>query len=121
MAATVKDAGSLGLSFGVPTNGSVVMQSMDETRSIQIAEASDEDGDVVGAAFYGGQRMEISGEYLVKGSADIGTLGASITLTGIKALSPAGTVYLTEVGTKWSNTGFRSGTFKAIAISGVTG
>ncbi len=121
MAATVKDATALSLRFGSLTHASVVLQSVEETRAITTTEVSDEDGDVVGVAFYGGQRQEISGTYLCKGCADIGTLAASLTLTGITALSPVGTIYLTELGTQWTNTGFKTGSFKALAISGVTG
>jgi hypothetical protein len=118
MAATVK--GTAGLTFGTPTESSVIMQSLDETRSTSTAEASDEDGDVVGFAMYGGQRQEITGEYLWKGS-DIGSIGASVTLSGLTAISPAGDVYVIELGTKTSNTGFKTGNFRAISISGVTG
>jgi hypothetical protein len=121
MAATVKDATSLNLRFGTLTHSSVVMQSLDETRAVTTAEASDEDGDIVGLAFYAGQKQEINGSYLVKGSTDIGTLAASLTISGLPAVSPTGTVYLTEVATQWSNTGFKTGSFKAIAIAGVTG
>lgn len=118
MAATVK--GTAGLTFGTPTEASVIMQSVDETRSTQTAEAPDEDGDVIGLAIFGGQRQEISGEYLWKGS-DIGSIASAIILTGITAISPAGDVYVIELGTRTSNTDFKRGTFRAISISGVTG
>ncbi len=120
MAATVKDATSLTLRFGSLTHASVVLQTVEETRSITTTEVSDEDGDVVGVAFYGGQRQEVSGTYLCKGCADIGTLAAALTLTGITALSPAGSLWITELATQWSNTGFKTGSFKALAISNVT-
>ena len=118
MAASVKD--TVGLEFGTPTNAKVVMQSLEETRSTKTEEATDEDGDTIGLAIYGGSRQEISGTYLFKGS-DIGVIGASIVLSGLEAISPSGDVYVTELGTKTSNTGFKEGSFKAISISGVTG
>ena len=114
MAATVK--GTSGLAFGTPTNAGVIMQSLDETRSTQTAEATDEDGDVVGFCIYGGTKQEVSGEYLYIG-ADLGTLGATVTLSGLT--SPGG-LYLTELGTKSSNTGFKMGSFKAISVTGVS-
>lgn len=115
MAATVK--GTSGLVFGTPTESSVIMQSVEETRSTEVVEARDEDGDVTGLAFYGGNRTEVTGEYLFKGS-DIGALGASITLTG---LTTSGDLYITELGTKTENTGFKKGSFKAVAVTGITG
>lgn len=118
MAATVKSTSSL--TFGTPTEASVVMQSVEESRTTNTAEAADEDGDVIGLAIYGGQRQEITGEYLFTGS-DIGSIGSSITLSGLTAISPAGDVYVVELGTRTSNTGFKTGSFRAISISGVTG
>lgn len=117
MAASVKSTASL--VFGTPTESSVVMQSLEETRNTETAEASDEDGDVIGLAIYGGQRQEITGEYLFKGS-DIGTIGSAIVLSGLQAISPTGSVYVVELGTKTSNTAFKTGSFRAISISGVT-
>ena len=60
--------------------------------------------------------MEISGEAVYKG-ADIGILGASITITGITAAP--GAVFLTEMSDKYTNTGFRTQAFKAISVSGI--
>ena len=97
------------------------MQSLEETRSTQTAEALDEDGDVIGLAIFGGQRQEISGEYLTKSHADIGNLAAMLTLTGLPDLSPSGSIYVIELGTRVSNTSFKTGSFRAISIAGITG
>ena len=118
MAASVKSTENL--TFGTPIEASVIMQSVDETRTVETAEARDEDGDIVGIAFYGGQRQEVTGEYLYTGSG-FADLGAAITLTNLEAISPAGDLYLVEQGTRTSNTGFKTGSFRAVAISGITG
>src|ERR1041384_6260781 len=101
MSASVK--GLSGLEFGVPEVSGVVLQNVEERRSNETAEARDEDGDVIGFAVYGGERQEISGEYLWKGD-DIADLGASVSISGIS--SPGG-VYVTEIGSRRTNTGFR--------------
>lgn len=116
MAAIVK--GNTTMQFGVSTHTAVIMQSLDWTVSNEVAEARDEDGDVTAIAIYGGERLNGTCEYIYKGG-DLGTLGATITLTGINWT--AGSLYLTEFGQKESNTGFKTGSAKVIGVKGITG
>ena len=46
MASSVKSTENL--TFGTPIESSAIMQNVEETRTIESAEARDEDGDIVG-------------------------------------------------------------------------
>jgi len=120
MSATTHAVADLTPNFGLDgASGSVILTSFESTISNQIAEALDEDGDVVAIAIYGGERAAISGEFLWEGAA-IGALGSALTLTITGFTPPAGSsIFVTENGIKYTNTAFATGSFKAIAISGI--
>ena len=115
MAATVK--GTTGLVFGVTTVSGVIMQDYTSDINGSITEVTDEDDDVVGFALHHTGRAEVSGSYIFTGD-DIGAIGDKIT--EITALGVSGGLYIYGFGRKYSNNGFCSGTFKAIAVNDIS-
>lgn len=117
MAASLK--GLAGLVFGVQVVTGVVMQSFDEELQTKLAEATDEDGDVVGFSFYGGGRTDGNGDYLFKG-AHIGSGTIAAILADITALG-GGDTYLIKFARNRKNDAFQMGKFTTVAQSGITG
>lgn len=119
MSATVHNASSVDAQFGTPSVTSFILNDLSETRSAQTAEVMDEDGDVISLAVYGGNRQEITGTYVWQGE-DIASIGGTVAVSGLSfPANGSAVVIVTELGTRYTNTGFATGNFKAISVEGI--
>lgn len=115
MAASIK--GVTTLVFGVDAVTAVIMQSFDSEANGNVEYVVDEDGDTAGFALYGGDRVEMTGRYVYKGADIVTALFSSITLASAVG---SGTIYVYSYGRQATNTGFVTGTFKAVRVTGIT-
>ncbi len=108
------EVGESSLVFGSTDDTYGLIQNLSFNETTQETQASDADGDVVGAAFYG-NLTEVSGTYLFKAAlnspaAHVGD-GTAVTLSD--ADSP-GNIYVTSATTNKSNTEFKSIDFDGV-------
>ena len=108
------------LEFGVPTLANVVLQDIKANRNANTAKATDEDGDVIGIAIYGGQDAECDGTYLYLGTAFGGGIGENIASSVGTSLNLTGPVCVTGYGISRTHEGFVTGDFKAISLDGAS-
>jgi hypothetical protein len=111
MAAT--KIGTAGLVFGVTQDVGGYITSTRYRESIQTAEVMDDDGDIVGAAFYGASG-EIAQELVFTTDTDAPhatALGSQVANASIQNHSTAGTLRMIERETSLTNTGFKTISF----------
>lgn len=108
MSATVKGAT---LTFGCTASSGVIMQNFTKDETVDVYYAQDEQAAYTAYAIPSNGKVEASGDYLWKGS-DVAAIAA--------ALPGHSYLYITSIGVKESNTGFKMGQFKASGINNIT-
>lgn len=119
MGATLMKVDS-GLIFGVPTLSGVVLQEIEADRKAKDAEATGEVGDVIGVAIFGGQRSNVRGSYLFKGTDFGGGIGADIASSVGSGLGLSGPICVSGFTRKRNHEAFADGSFEAISLDGST-
>ena len=112
-----------GVATGFGNTYTVVLQDVDYDRKAKDSEATGEYGDVIGVAIHGGQRYNVKGTYLYKGTSTLCPSGADMGLdimsgiTGIFA-ELTGACVLTGTGRKRGHEAFSDGNFEGIGLVG---
>ena len=113
-----------GLTFGTTAESGGYLQNLEIQNKTEKADVRNETGEFVGVAFYN-RTEEISGEAVLGGSAGgsggLGAIAPAAALTLASYSPSAGSIYVDEVTTKYSNTGWKTTSFKAICYPLVTG
>ena len=110
--------GANGLTFGAPTlvSSSLQVTNLEATNASQQTEVQDRKGEILGVCVFQTNKHEITGEYVYQGT-DL-ALNDVLDLTALDA-SLTGSMVMTEISKKTSNSSFRTGGFKALAIGGI--
>jgi len=117
MAATIK--GTAGLVFGTTTETGGFLHNLEIQNKTEKAEVRNESGEFAGVAMYN-RTEEISGEAVLTGSSGLGGIAPATALT-LSSYSPsAGSIFVDEVTTKYSNTGWKTTSFKAFCYPLIT-
>jgi len=117
MAATID--GTAGLTFGLQAETGGFIQNLEVQNKTEKAEVRNEQGEFAGVAFYN-RTEEISGEAVLTGSTGLGGMAPAAALTLATYTPTAGTIFVEELTTKFSNTGWQTTSFKAICYPLIT-
>ena len=117
MAATLM--GTDGLVFGTTAETGGYLQSFEVANKTEKALVKNEVGEDVGISFYN-RTEEVSGEAVLYGDTGLGAIAPAAALTLASYEPDAGLILVDEVTTKYSNTGFKSTSFKATVYPLIT-